>query len=597
MKKIIALLLVLVMVFSMAACNKNADKPGGNEGNGGVDNGNEDPGKKPISTGNEREGDLTNIIPKETLDLVVYTQLANYSGEQVGWFADVLLEKFNVRFTIINDSPGTFTTRMANGDLGDIVVFGNDGNEYQQAISAGLLFDWEEDDLLAEFGPYINANMKVALEKNRLISNDPKYGNKIYGFGHNVASTANDVESYIYHPDIRWDLYKELGYPEVNTLEDYIPLLEKMAEICPTSDSGSKTFGVSVFPDWDGNMVMYVKSTSALYGYEEFALGLYDVNTQTFQGCLEPGGMYIRAIKFYNTLFQKGLFDPDSMTQTSADLSEKYADGRGFFSLFTFTGTGSYNTPTHTDAGKGMYALPPKDGKVLVSGLNVNGGNRVYTIGSRTPYPELCMAIINWLCTPEGKMISMYGPKGLTWDYDENKYPYFTELGRAAQKDGNTIIPPSNSAWKDGVNAINNPTWASDASNPDAAPGIRYNKTSWPSEQDQEQPDIFKDWQNFTGYKTEDEFLIGEGYMSIALGTTYSESPKSPELEIIWNQVTTVVVDGTWKAIYAASDAECDQIIADMVKQANDYGYKECNDYGLSEAVRRKAAEDFALGK
>jgi len=420
-------------------------------------------------------------------------------------------------------------------------------------------------------------------------------GNRIYGIGHDVAPSSNDHEEFFYRLGIRWDLYKQLGYPEVNTLEDYIPLFEQMVALQPTSETGGKTYAMSLFPDWDGNMVMYVKSTGAIYGYDEFGLGLYDTKTQTYEGCLETGGMYIRATRFYNKLYQKGLLNPDSMTQTLSDVSEDFQNGAALFSLFTFTGITAFNTQKHTDIGQGMYTLAPKDAKVLTYGLNVNGGSRVWTIGSRTPYPELCMAIINWLYTPEGRMSLIYGPKGLTWDYDEDGYPYFTELGKAAQKDGDTIIPPSGSSWTDGANRINNTTWALDAVNPDS--GVRFNKSYWPSEMAEEQPDIFKDWQEHTGYKTQDEYLEGNGYISIKIPTPYAATPMSAEMEIIWNQVKIAINDGTWKAICAGSDAECDQIIADMIKQANDYGYQECHEYMLNEARIQKELEDDAVGK
>ena len=67
------------------------------------------------------------VIPDETVTLNVFDQLANYSGEQIGWFGQVMLEKFNVKLNIIPDSDGTYETRMESGDLGDLVIWGNDG--------------------------------------------------------------------------------------------------------------------------------------------------------------------------------------------------------------------------------------------------------------------------------------------------------------------------------------------------------------------------------------------------------------------------------------------------------------------------------------
>ena len=78
------------------------------------------------------------VIPDETVTLNVFDQLANYSGEQIGWFGQVMLEKFNVKLNIIPDSDGTYETRMESGDLGDLVIWGNDGDEYLQAVDKHL---------------------------------------------------------------------------------------------------------------------------------------------------------------------------------------------------------------------------------------------------------------------------------------------------------------------------------------------------------------------------------------------------------------------------------------------------------------------------
>lgn len=546
------------------------------------------PTTEPTPDAEQREAeDLADIIPKETVTLTVYSQLSNFTGEQLGWFGKVMLDKFNVKINIINEGDGVFDTRVESGDLGDIVIFGANTDQYQQAIKAGLLFDWEEDDLVKDYGPYINANMATALEQNKNIS-----GGKLYGFGHNVATNSTDHEAFFYHPDIRWDLYKELGYPEVNTLEDYIPILENMVKLSPKSDSGQKTYGVSLFPSWDGDMVMFVKSTAAIYGYDEFGFGLYNVNTQTYEDALADGGMYLRCLKFYNTLYQKGLLDPDSMTQTDSEMNEMYTDGAAFFNIFNWMGSGAFNTTAHLEAGKAMLTLAAKDSKTIVYGSNINGSNRLWTIGAKSKYPELAMAIINYLCTPEGYMTQCYGPKGVTWDYNEQGKPFLTDLGieTQAKKETDFTYEGVTGKYKDGENQMNNSTWAVDAENPDAN-GETYNKNFWESYLARPVSAIEEDWRTFTGTKVADEYLEKTGF-SLSLGTTYTATDKSDELKLIWEQVATCIKTNSWKAIYAKTDAEFDQIVATMKEEAKGYGYDKCVEYTQNEATRRKAAED-----
>lgn len=523
----------------------------------------------------------------EPITLDVYTQLGNTSGEQQGWFAKVMLDKFNVKMNIINDSDGRFVTRMESGNLGDIVIFGNSSEDYLEAIDKEMLFDWNEDDLLTEEGSYIKDHMQKALEKNIGINPD----GKLHGFGADVASSATDHGSTIYHPDVRYDLYKQLGYPKVSTLEDWIDILAQMKEICPTSDSGKETFGVSMFNDWDDNMVTFVKSTAGLYGYDEFGIGLYDVDNQTWQDCLADGGMYLRCLRFYNQLFQKGLLDPDSMTQGGDGTQEDYAGGVAFFNIFNFVGSIQYNTPEHLAAGKAMYPVIMEDQKTLMYGLNVFGGTSVITIGATTQYPELCMEIINWLSTPEGKMVVANGPQGLTWDYDENGKTYLTELGLAAKDDGKTTLTGDyTGTYRDGVNCMNFSTLAIDSINPDSN-GETYNYVSWPSYNSTLKYDILDDWRQFTGFTTQDEYLNAKG-KSVVIGTSFIMGQRSDELELQWQQVTNAIKDYSWQAIYATSDDEFDQIVKKMKEETASYGYDEVADFYRNEAVKRKTAEE-----
>ena len=68
-------------------------------------------------------------------------------------------KEFNCEMTIIPDTDGMFDTRMESGDLGDIVIFGSNGDQYQRAVKEGMLYDLNEDDLLTNYGAYMKENM------------------------------------------------------------------------------------------------------------------------------------------------------------------------------------------------------------------------------------------------------------------------------------------------------------------------------------------------------------------------------------------------------------------------------------------------------
>ena len=581
-KRLLSVLLAATMIFSLAGCGGNETTNSGNNpltSQTGNTNGNNSVTQTPGNAKGEKPVELT-----------VYSQRANFSGEQIGWFAQLLLEKFNVKITIIPDSDGVFDTRMEAGFLGDIVVFGSNGNDYQRAVKAGMLLDWEKYNLLDTYGSYIKEHMSKALEANRGLTPDD---GAIHGFGYNVSPTSDTFEEFFYTWDVRWDLYKQLGYPVVKDLDDMVTLFEQMKAICPTDDNGNQTYAVSLWPDWDGNMVMYVKAmATAYYGYDELALGVYDSDTGTFHDALEENGPYLTCLKFFNTLYQKGLLDPNSMTQTYDEMADKVKAGGVFFSIFNYSGNLAYNTDKHLAENKMMCTLLPENAVPLTYGMSVYGGSSLWTIGANSQYPDLCMQIINWLSTPEGRMESEYGPKGLTWDYDENGYTYLTELGLKCKADGSTPMEGAyaGATYKDGQQQINNITWSINAPNPDSN-GETYNYQTWKSYVADASCEIEQDWRDYTGATTSLEYLKGKTFR-VAPATTYKDTEMTDEFEVMWNQVTKCIVNGTWNAIYAKNDKEFEYIVNNMIKSANAYGYAKCKEWSLNEAARRHELEE-----
>ncbi len=523
----------------------------------------------------------------EPVTLTVFSQLANYSGELKGWFAEILKDKYNVVLNIVPDTEGVYDTRMQEGDLGDIVVWGSDGDKYQKAASTGMLYDWEKGDLLTTYGPYIKENMQLALEKNRGIVD----GGVLYGFGHNVAPDTSNHDAFLYSWDIRWDLYKQLGYPEIKNLDDYMKLMEDMKKLCPTDENGNETYAVSIWPDWDGSMVMYIKAmATAYYGYDELGLGLYNAQTGEYYDCLEENGPYLEMLKFFNQLYQKGLLDPNSMTQTYDKCLEKLKAGGTFFSIFNYAGSDAFNTDEHMAAGKYMAAMVPGDATPIAYGMNAAGGNRIWSIGAKTQYPDLCMQIINYLCTPEGRLTSDYGPKGLCWDYDDNGKTYFTEFGLKCHNDRDTIMPDEwgGGTFNDGACQINNTTWSLDAVNPES--GEAYNCDKWASMQGDAACDMEADWRTYNKVNSTDEYLEAHPY-KVAVGTTYKEGSKDDDLKVIWNQVTECIVQYTWQAMYAADDATFDKLVDEMRTLTAEYGYDKCLEWCENEAAIRNELE------
>ncbi len=538
-----------------------------------------------------------------TIRLDVYSQLANYSGIQQGWSATLMKDKFNVEINIIPEQDGTYATRMEAGSLGDIVVWGANGDDYKNAAAKDMLLDWEQYNLGQTHAPYIWQNYTKALESNRAISGD----GKIHGFGFNVAFASDSHQSFFYTWDVRWDLYKALGYPEVYDLDDLVDLFVQMKEICPTDEIGNETYALSSWPDWDGNMVMYVKALgTAFYGYDELGFGYYNPNNGEFLSCLDDNGVYMECLRFFNKLYRAGLLDPNSATQTYDKMSEKLKNGGTFWSIFNYAGSMAYNTDKHMSEGKYMYSMVPLDATPIVYGLGANGGNRIWSVGNYTQYPELCLEIVNWLATPEGSMTMWYGPKGLTWDYDENGGMYFTELGQLTSQDSSYNMAgiewtspytgqtyTLSGTYNDGSLQINNTTLSKDMINPDGNGVETFNKDTWSSVVTATTYPIQEDWREHNSAVLADEYMearedeYGDKMYVVMPDIPYSEGEKDSDLTLKWNNCAKTVKDYSWRAIYAKADAEFNFHVSEMKKLCESYGYADCVKWCEQEAAQK----------
>lgn len=612
MKKWIVLTLVLSMLLSLfAGCAHQSSTPTQPET---APKATESAVETTAAATNEVETTAANVAddqkepavsarPDETVTLTIFSELANYSGEQVGWIAQMMKEKFNVVLNIIScpAGSGVYETRMESGFLGDIICWGSDGENYTRAIQAGLLYDWNYDDLLSDYGPYIKEHMGAALEKNAKITASATGGDPVtYGFGYNVASSTEDHESFFYTWDMRWDLYKQLGYPALKDMDGMVELFKAMKEICPTDDNGNPTYAVSLWPDWDGDMVMYVKAfATAYYGYDELGVGLYDSETGTYYDALMEDGPYLKALRFFNKLYQNDLLDPNSMSQTYDNMTEKVKAGGVFFSIFNYSGSLSYNSEEHKAQDKMMLSLVPEEASPIVYGMSVDGGNRLWSIGSNTEYPELCMEIINWLSTPEGAMTFWYGPKDLCWYYDDEGYIHWTDFGQTVYFDRKTQMIGEYEGTGDfnsGCLQANLTTWSMNATNMDSAAGERYNYEYWKSYQSGASCPIEQDWRDVTGVSSIQEYMNNHKY-SLSPATTFTLASKSDDFKTSWKGVTDIIKSFSWRAIYAKSDTAFDNIVAQMISQAKGYGYDDCVEWTREQANIRHALELEVTGE
>ncbi len=528
-------------------------------------------------------------------EIQIYSELANYAGVQTGWFAKLLKDKFNVGVNVISASEGgsdRWATQMISRDLGDLVMLGdNNGQQHlSEAVEAGLLLDIS--GMMEQYAPNILKNYPLLLEKAKI-----QFGNgtAVYAIGSEAVPTTSDLQieggtDSWWGPYGRWDLYAKLGYPEIKTIEDLVPVLKAMHDLEPVNADGEPTYAMSLFKDWDGGTMMAATQFYAIFGYgDQWNYVFPHATEDSYITLLDEDGIYFRTLKFYFDLNQLGLLDPDSITQTYGEVTTKEQTGRVLFNWFNPIKS-NFNTAERLAEGKAMTLLPMSTQCNYGYTGKPYGYGRTVSIGANCEQPERLLKIIDWIFSDEGLMEVNNGPKGVTWDYDENGVPTLTELGWACYNDQMTEIPAEfgGGTFYEGMNKG---FYVYPSLNNNLANGYPANRDLWPCVLSREMPEVLKDWsEHHGGALTSIQALINKGNIVKTINQAVFSTEPALQMNAILqqksSQVGSILTEYNWKMVLAADEAEFNALKAEMVEKAKGLGYDEIVAFGIQECER-----------
>ena len=513
----------------------------------------------------------------------VFDALSNYQGIQSGWFAKIIKDRFNMEFNIIAPNVagggGTlFDTRVASGNIGDIVIFDAEKGALQDLVNVGLIMDMSE--MLAD---------KDIMRYERAIRalNDPISETAIYAIPSEISSNSPMLSSEAldlnYGPYLRWDIYAELGYPEINTLEDLLPILKQMQDLQPFSDSGEPVYAFSFFKDWDANLMNAAKQPACLYGYDEYGFILLKADSFDYQSIIDKDSLYVRNLRFFFEANQMGLIDPESVAQNYNTVFEKYEDGQVLFSPWPWLGQAAYNTDEHTSKGKGFMIVPISDMEVYSYGCRPEGNAKtVIAIGSNAQDPERLADFVDWLYSPEGIILnsaqpttdSTAGLEGLMWEITKGG-PVLTEFGKDALIRKEEVMIPEEyggGTWADGKSVLN---YKSVVLTDLDENGYPYAYKLWDSVRSLQQNALWDDWSTFMDAQSSIEYLTKNDQIVIAPGCSFSEVTETSEITTIRSQCKSVIVDYSWRMVFAEDEGEFNSLLQEMQDTVNSLGYEQ----------------------
>lgn len=508
----------------------------------------------------QQSSEHSTVVEEKEEEVVTLSAFSVNNGDAdadaVGWFQKYLEEELNVSLEFRTSSEGAAAVDafMASKDMPDIIAF-SDTTQINTAVQAGLLLNLDD---YKEQLPSIYENelydMAVAYSRETLSNGTD---------GLYALPTMVGTDSRIgADPMTRWDLYKELGYPEVKDFDDLAGMLKQMMELEPATNDGLKTYGISLFTSWDsGFMYAAYGFYGRFMGYENNSVNkLIEIKTDGStdpKSRLDDDSNYKEALQFFFDCNQMGILDPDSPTQKRDNWTAKLSNGQIFY---PFIKVSSYiNEDRDADDFVGYASLWPES-VIMPENGNYPAGNSAavkMTISADCENVEKALEFINWFYSYEGANLWWNGPENVLWEMvDGKKVPtelYYTEGFNYEFPEGGNVVKQQTL-----FNAV---SMAPAVISPDTDQIVNIFMSDVVKSTDDSK--LMKDWQMVNGdYDSMYNKLVAENSDRIyEKSAVFGYLPvESDEVTQITSEIGSILLTNSWKMVFAKDQAEFDAI-------------------------------------
>ncbi len=521
----------------------------------------------------------------------IYDAAANYQGMQTGWFQKVVNDRFNVDLNIIAPQvagDAIYQTRASSGNLGDIILL--DATDFADCVKSGLV-----KDISADLGNYPNL---MKFKEQIDVYNQGLEGNagEIYGIPTEMMDTSPSSYSQdvIYSsPLLRWDLYSELGCPDIADLDGLLDVLEQMMQAHPTNDAGDPAYPFSLWADWDGGDGMLgianVVQLTTWYG-EKLRGSMILKPDGTFTPLTDKTASYYKILKFLNTAYRRGLVDPDSGTQDWNSACAKMGAGQVYLMWYSWQ-VGFWNSQDRLENGTAFIFIPVQDQNYYCDADAYFGSGRVFGVGSQVDdakYQKI-MEFLDWYASPEGATFEHTGIKD--FNYTVNDDGTYTAINTNALMD-NLPVPEEygGGGYNDGNNAINQWIVSANSTNPET--GETYNKEYWKSWKEATATQMKKEWQARFNAEEPVDWMKKNNKLVISPNVSVSLDSDTADIAVIRNQCNEIVCDYSWKMIFVNDDASFDAMWDEMTASLEGNGFKDLCDFDKTKHQKELDAKN-----
>ena len=568
MKKIITLLLALSMVIALTSCGGQTST-----------NATEKPTQKETSTEKAAESMKESTEEKkEPVTITLYPTDANLtSGRVGGWLGDYLLEQ-GIILDIWAYSDEKSNAIFASGELPDIMYIAK-GSDFKVLSNSGYLLNLEEhlDQL-----PHVTQSkaLMTAVNYTKEFVSDGRLTMLPTLVGDVIPRTDTDRFAL----KLNWKVYESIGCPSFKNLDELIPILKKMQEAYPVTESGVKTYAMHLFNSMDTSYFFGINSVCKVsgYNYDNAAYFLLeDVVNKRYESMLEENGIYKKGLRFYNKLYREGLLDPDSMTQdrnaAKAKIEDQKAALAGWVAIPGWEKDGYY--PVWFDECKIPYG----------TGTPYGGGNFI-AVSAKSEHIDTALRFLDMIANPDEAMIIRNGPQGEMWDLDASGKPVLTEKGRKYYLEGEPVTFENGETYS----LFNTSQIVSVGTK--TSYGCTVAIEGWDEKLEaQSNSDAMNDWRKDTGYHNFMELVLDKNAVitdPFSFNVTKFAGKESDDLSILKAAIKDVMVQASWKMVYAETDEEFDKLWDDMVKECNGLEIQKIIDWRLADLEKATQIRD-----
>jgi putative aldouronate transport system substrate-binding protein len=367
-------------------------------------------------------------LVKDKITLTMFTTLP---VEQAIYFKTIndipswhaLEEITNIKVDVVAVPEVNYTERknllFASRDLTDII--------YSKDAPQDVLLYGIEDNLVIKLDELINEH---AYYYNQWVTYEPKIkeqtvteGGSTYYLPH-IDITKNQSIGAGYYVREAW--LKQLKLDPPTNLEELYNVLKAFKE--NDLAGGDKTIPFAwCRPDLRGYIIDHILGSYGISG------NVYHINNVVKYGPMEPE--YREAIKYYSKLYKEKLIRSDYLTYSNEMYNADLLNNIGFIWAWS---NGDLRLPLQAaglsledswNVFRPINGMKGKDGKYYM----FDQGGRVVIprgefISCTCKHPIEAIKWMDYKYSQEGALTMSWGPRGVTWDYDEKGIPYITDF-------------------------------------------------------------------------------------------------------------------------------------------------------------------------